>query len=188
MSHRRVGVDVDGVLSDFVSGFATLIKRETGRDVPTVVDSWNWYQAHGVTAAEEKELWKHVENNPSFWEYLEPLCHARSVGFATLHRWNRQHVDIYFVTNRPGSGAKAATERWLDNYLAFPPTVVITLSAKAKAQFAESVDLTHFVDDKPENVFTVRSHLPRCRAALFTASYNEGETVPDRIKSLEELL
>lgn len=184
----RVGVDIDGVLANFVSGFADLIKRMTGKDVPHMADSWDWYRAHGVTAADEKELWAYIRAHPEFWVGLAPLRDAREGGFAALERWHRNRSDIYFITSRPGVGAKTATEEWLEKVLSFPPTVLLVGGAVDKAKAADALNLTHFVDDRPENIVAVRTHVPRCRAALYTASYNEGEELPVRVHRLEELL
>ena len=108
---KRVMVDVDGVLADFVRGFTMLAWTMFGSPVQSVFDKQQWHGFDGLDKNQVDEVWKHINASPTFWESL-PLC-------VTPDEMDRlddltAEADVYFVTNRGSSkSAKRQTENWL---------------------------------------------------------------------------
>lgn len=147
---RVIGIDVDGVLADFVKGFNRLLVEVTGRDllgkhyVPTV---WDWPTAAGYTPEEIAATTEEVRYTKAFWLCLDPY---RDVGNAVQRLLTSGH-DVYFITNRYGRTAKAQTEVWLDAQTyghRTPPTVLVT---PYKGLACQALGVTHYLDDNEDN-------------------------------------
>ena len=171
MKSRRIGVDVDGVLADFNTAFVALILQVTGKVVPLPPLTWHYHLEH-ITKEEHNAVWE-VINDPGaeFLLNMDPLgdpLYLRSV-LADLHyAWG---ADLYFITSRPGREAKRHTEMWLQDHLDVKhPTVLIDKGGKGP--IARGLNLTHFIDDRPENIEDVAHWSPSTRVFLFDAPYN----------------
>lgn len=165
-----IGMDIDGVLADFVPQFAALATQMTGKKVGTVATCWDWYKADwGITVEEEKAIWGHITDNPSFWGGLGPMPE----GFEGIEKLNTLRMDhrIYYITTRPAT-AKYFTELWLQRMGAETPTVILT-SQKGKVCQGLGVDI--FVDDKPENCLEVYRSLPmEAQVFLYEQPWSEA--------------
>ena len=114
----RIAFDLDGVLADFESvyrriaedlfseGPASAAPAEQSaeeaalgladRDRPTV--------ALPLSAWQEDEVWREIEEAENFWMSLEPHepgVLARIQDLATRHRW-----EVFFVTHRPATAGE----------------------------------------------------------------------------------
>lgn len=168
----KLGQDVDGCLVDFAKGFAELLCHMTGKKIPPdfIPKSWYWWGDYGITKDEAAKAWEYVETHPEFWANLPALPNAQK-DLEILHSLERGNDEVYFITNRPGIGAKRATELWLSNHGIANPTVLI---ASDKGPVARSLKLTHFIDDLPNNCESVLRHCGiRTKCFLFSAPYNE---------------
>lgn len=167
----RFGIDLDGVLADFTHGYVQLVKAWTGKDIPEVPQTWNWDMDNGVTREENTEMWKHIRSSSFFWSGLRPMGDPSALYEALLEL--RDVGDLYFITTRPGVSAKEQTEEWLQGH--FPliqPTVLI--DGGGKGPLARGLTLTHFIDDRPENIEDVASWSPATRVFLKNAPYNRS--------------
>ena len=170
----RIGIDIDGCLADFNSGFRDLIIAETGREIPEVSDTfphcWNWPAAVGVTPEENARLWSIVrDGNSYFWSRLSALPGAaNTLQYLTARAYAGD--EVYFITSRPGQCAKRQTESWLirNGYNIEPPTVLIS---DRKGFTARGLELDVFIDDKPENCLDVCDE-SRARVFLVDAPWN----------------
>lgn len=182
----RIGVDVDGVLCDFINGFCDLAHDFYGKDLPRTPDCWNWADQH-LTKEEHQDLWKHIETDPRWWGDLDPL--NRVMHGPLIRRWARSH-DLFAITTRPGAGSQWRTGVWLEDHFATPISVIVTRNARDKAKVARALDLTHFVDDNPDNIRAVMIEIPECKTRLISASHNLTATDldPYRITELGDLL
>ena len=150
-----IGVDIDGVLANYESSFIPLlIKASEGRVIVPytyIPTCWNWHTALGFTDAEVKHAWAMRDEDESFWAELDERPEAREFAEFVEDELD-PNVDVYFITDRPGKGAKLSTEGWLVDVGFTNPTVLI--SAR-KAALCTALNITHYIDDKNENCLSV---------------------------------
>lgn len=185
----RIGIDVDGVLCDFVNGFCDLAKRKLDKDVCRTPNRWEWADDH-LTQEEQAELWKHIKENPGWWGTLNSLD-QNSQTYAAMDKWTRLGYDLYAITTRPGVGAQLVTADWIMSEFGFPLPVIVTRDAIDKARIAYALRLTHFVDDNVDNCREVFTAVPTARVRLYNASHNRNagaEWESRRIYKLEDLV
>lgn len=173
----RIGIDIDGVLADFVSAFRELVHQHTEVRMPppsdTWPDVWDFHYAAGVTKEQSNILWNdHIKPGP-FLAALHAYPGAVEA-LMFLDQLSREGNDIYFVTSRAGDMAKFYTEQWLNWHGYSRPTVIIAPD-NSKGDLAAALKLEVFIDDKPENCVDVKNAKPSCRTYLIDKPYNRGE-------------
>jgi uncharacterized HAD superfamily protein len=183
----RLGVDLDGVLCDFNTAFIALIQEKLGMDLPkpssSYPNTWDYHKAAGITSKQNAVLWKHIQSTP-FMASLNPLP-----GAVNAIRILRELDDnVYFITSRRGPMAKYWSEVWLKNHGAYNPTVIQALGSKG--DIAKGLKLDVFIDDKPGYVQEVIDSVPKVRAYLIDAPYNQddGPVHGIRVKNVLEVL
>lgn len=153
----RIGMDIDGVLADFVTPFLQLLERRVGGgpiDPATITDAN--FQCHPfltqemiydcmVDASYDPEFWRALTPLPSHeqWRALERVHREHDVVFIT-HRWVRDTYDINQVTGD-----------WLRRHGIGDP--VIHFTQEKKSQLVNQLDIELFVDDRHENCEDVAS-------------------------------
>lgn len=155
----RLGIDCDGVLADFNSGFIDRMVAVTGRDLfpprPFDIPTWNYPEAYGYTRDELTAVWNGIKEDRSFWQQLPDYDDTEEA----LRYLNGRRIlgdDVYFITARPGLDAKAQTEAWLIKRWPKPyaPQVTVLISSR-KDLCAKALDLDLYVDDRDLNVESV---------------------------------
>lgn len=196
----RVGVDIDGVLSNFTDAFADTLAHATGRRLVTTYPYqppvWDWPQAVGYTQDEVDDAWKKIHRSTDFWQELR--AHTGAVTFldrlwrwAAFENWTllTSH-EICFITSRDGLRVKDQTERWLERHGFGGKHPTVLIARGDKGPLVQTLGLTHVVDDRPENIQSYMAHgLPAENAVLYRASYNDAFAAshPQSVSSLEEL-
>ena len=61
--NKRIGIDIDGVLANFESGYAPLLTKHSGIQFPRLgqpdyPDEWDWDLAAGVTQEQISAAWE----------------------------------------------------------------------------------------------------------------------------------
>ena len=86
----RIGIDVDGVLRDFISTFKKVVGQEHPDVVfPEIISSWKFENdITGLTRDELKEIYKHKFSRECFEEAL-PFPEVVPA-FWTLEKWAEQ--------------------------------------------------------------------------------------------------
>lgn len=163
----RVGIDVDGILSNFTQRFAELLITVTERkliDPATVVPVvWNWPQHYGYTEEEVARVWTVVKADTVFWASLDALPGADDF----LKRLDESQHEVYFITDRPGIGPQVQTQYWLAQHGYWGPNVII--SRKGKGVVCDALSLEVYIDDKSENLSDCWQKSPS--TLLFTLDY-----------------
>lgn len=149
----RIGIDIDGVLADFVTGFNALAKKEYNVDLPNPAPEWDWAKAGGLTSAQRNRLWELIKSTP-FFGTLPPKAGAPDA-LDRLNDLAGNGHDVYFITTRPGVTAKMWSELWLTGHGCNIPTVLLAVNEEGKGSIAKGLGLDVFVDDKPENNLAV---------------------------------
>lgn len=168
----RIGIDVDGVLANFVEAYERLVIEESGVDLfgenkwPVVPCTWNWPEHYGYS----KDLmdfvngpvWRRIKTSPNFWRLLRPLIGAEELTISSEH-------DVYFITDRAGVQVKRQTEAWLREHFWGNSTVLIS---KFKGEAAKALSLDLYVDDRWDNIRSVELISPATKAVLLDRPYN----------------
>lgn len=135
---------------------------------------------HGLTAREQRLLWRSVADIENFWETLDEIEEGsvRSLAHvAAERRW-----EVIFLTKRPttiGFTSQHQSQRWLERH-GFPlPSVFVVTGSRGK--IADALDLAVVVDDLPANCVDVLSD-SNAKAILVWRS--RSETVPASARHL----
>lgn len=115
---------------------------------PTQPPCWEWPNHFGYTQEQEKQVWKQVWSDSSFWQSLDEEPYG-SEAVNKLDKLAFSGHDIYFITNRSGVRAKLQTERWLEARGMYNPTVLVTGD---KIPVVRALKLDAYIDDKPETL------------------------------------
>jgi uncharacterized HAD superfamily protein len=184
-----VGLDVDGVVADFLDPFLRFVAKKTGCEpiaAETITDLS--FKGHPVITEEaleaslaalshERDFWPRLAPllAPSEWEALESLSRKGRLVFIT-HRHPHDTYDIHQVTSD-----------WLRKHGIAKP--VIHFTQEYKSALVESLGVELFVDDRHENCLDVAE---KTQAAVFMPHrlYNQSFIHPrvKRIRNFNELL
>lgn len=166
-SKMVIGVDIDGVLANFVAGFRPLVRIMYGTD-PGPATSWTWYRSVVKSDEDNTRLWEWLWENTWFWRRLVPLPGAEDALLRLRAAIRAGHL-VYFITHRP-QAAHGATVGWLMDYGIAHPQVIL---GKNKRAICEAIGVTHYIDDYEENVqkFTDGTLSP-VAAVLCSAEHN----------------
>lgn len=171
---RRVGFDIDGVLTDFNRAFVALIKQELGKDIPPYDDdgppTWNYHLDAGVTPQENDHLWWVINGSPDFWNRLMPLPHAPMVLEKLEELTVTRVLEPYFITSRPSFTAREQSIAWLRRWGISTPTVLAVKNAQAKAIASLTLGLQGFIDDNADNAVAIAGAIGDCH--LYHRNYN----------------
>ena len=196
----RIGFDLDGVLADMGSA----LRREEQRLFGTSQQPHEKVQVseqegpetdesevatgqvaaeitkHGLTAREQRLLWRSIADIENFWETLDEIEEGsvRSLAHvATERRW-----EVIFLTKRPGTAgftSQYQSQRWLERHGFSLPSVFVVTGSRGK--IADALDLAVVVDDLPTNCIDVLSD-SNAKAILVWRS--RSESVPASAKRL----
>lgn len=197
MAHKRIGIDVDGVLAQFTDAFSALIVEITKRDLfpprPFDPPCWHYPQHYGYTHKELSEVWRQIADSWEFWRQL-PAHRGAVKPCQVLLAWTLlpKH-DVYFLTTRKGETAKRQTEEWLLHdcwpaSLERPTPTVLVTDNKPYAAVALNLDI--LIDDYHQNTQQVALAVPACHTYLLNRSWNANEQAGlgvIRVDTLEEM-
>jgi hypothetical protein len=186
----RIGIDIDGCLAEFNGAFLKLLEKLHGKDLkipdgdwPTM---WDWPHSpelaeQGLTRKTISKAWDEVcKPGSTFWLNLAPMPEVYQVGLKLALLEAGGH-DIYFITTRPGHKAKQQSADWLQRYMPIDPTVLVS---SEKGLCASGLELTHFIDDKPDNLRDVlRARGTKCKCYLLKRPWNRDEDISYMIET-----
>lgn len=164
----NIGIDVDGVVSNFMLASRTLCKELfAGKPDDSVIQTSWAFQSLGISKDEENVLWRKIDNIPNWWMTHEPMAETSGLSnFAIRHK-------LVFITNRKdGSGwpIEEQTAMWLKrHFMIMYPTVVIS---DDKGPLGRSLKLDYFIDDRPKNVIEMKAVSPQTKTYLRADTYN----------------
>jgi uncharacterized HAD superfamily protein len=184
-----LGLDIDGVLADFITPFLRMLEARTGsRPIePASVTDPNFMQHPSLTreiifecmetASYDPEFWRALAPLPSRaqWQALQRISADHDVAFIT-HRWVRDTYDIHQITCD-----------WLRRHGVSHPVVYFTQDKKSALVNHLKIDL--FVDDRHDNCEDVATQT-KAVVLMPHRPYNQSFQHPRvrRIRELEEIL
>lgn len=158
----RIGLDIDGVLADFVGGMMKRFPQMTKR-----ASYWN--------DVDIRNGFMEISGDEDFWMGLEPMCDPKSLPFEPC----------CYVTSRPIDVSVSAKWLALHGFPFAPLTSLGVSESKFGTLMSHSVDI--FVDDKYDTFVELNERGLCCY--LMTAPYNSKYNVGHkRIYSLNEII
>ncbi len=139
---KRVLLDCDGVLSDFIGSVCDLVRCHGGGNrTPAEVTEFDFCKSLNLDVDVAREVKREISTTPGWWSSLKVLPGALE-GVAAL----REVADVYIVTS-PWNSCRSwlcQRETWLKRHFDIPHARVIATSAK------HLVSGDMLVDDKTE--------------------------------------
>jgi uncharacterized HAD superfamily protein len=184
----KIGLDIDGVLADFISPFFRFIEEYTGKGPldPDSITDLN-FPNHPILSNEiVAECIQCVSDDPRFWQQLAPLASAQQ--WQLLDDLSRQER-LVFVTHRyerESYSIHQVTCDWLNRHGIRQPVVYFTQSYKS--ELIRRLEVGLFVDDRHENCRDVAENTGAV-VLMPHRTYNQSFNHPkvQRIRNLDEL-
>lgn len=150
LEEKKIGLDIDGVLADFVGAINTLNDREGHEPI-------DWNDPHVV------ERFKEVKRDEDFWLNLKPLVTPQDVPFEPHCYITSRSIDIN------------VTKRWLHtNGFADAPVYSIGVG-ESKVDTAIASGIDYFIDDYYKNFVELNQN--KICTFLMNRSYNSKYNV-----------
>ncbi len=191
----RLALDVDGCVANWNTGFRTLL--DAGRpktwDDDWHPELWDWPTSLGYSVKDCVDASDCLKADPNYFAFLPAYPGTRSF---LEWLWKRVSVanwqeggshEVYFLTDRKGLAAKDQTEKWLHNhgFSGRPPTVLMT--TQGKGRILADLGITHFLDDKPENIADAMKHSAECRIFRYLRPWNQSLVFDTRVQNVHDL-
>ena len=146
-----IGLDIDGVLADFVTPFLQLLEQRVGGGPidPASITDPNFMQHPFLTKENIFACMEETSYDPDFWRVLAPLLSPAQ--WQALTRVNRVH-EIVFITHRWVRNTydiNRLTSDWLRRHGIDDPVAHFT--QEKKSQLVNHLAIELFVDDRHEN-------------------------------------
>lgn len=178
---KRLGIDVDGVVANFVEGFYKL-----GHELFDIQKSGpqaTWDFEDVFTREQYNLLWEHLKAQKDWWQSLRPLP-----GTSKL-RGLPSRVEPIFITSRVptrGHSTHDQTCAWLRQhfYISYPSVIVVDRPAE-KVALCKNLGIDNFIDDKRSTIEDM--HKAGLRSYAQLAPYNSGEPFPEGVIPVENL-
>jgi hypothetical protein len=150
----KIGVDVDGVLADFRSGFTQAVHAVHGKDAGPGDPAASW--SDRLSNRELDAAWKHISRTPNWWTTLtayEPEQMKRLYELSRERRW-----EVFFLTKRPataGEPVQYQTQWWIEQQGFVMPSVLTVPGSRGELSNALRLDIV--LDDQLINCVDVVS-------------------------------
>lgn len=159
----RLGIDLDGVVANFVQGWMTFYNRDFGTDL-MVEDSRRWHDLVDLTHFENiDEFWRwssDLDGRSLFW-HLEPFPGA----IDALHSLADAGHEIVIITMKPDF-AVDDTHEWIAKHQV-PAAEVHILEDKWL------IECDVYVDDAPHIIRGLAEHRPGSTVCRYVRPWNQ---------------
>ncbi len=181
----RIALDVDGCLANFNQAFRQRLAAVTNRPDPKPdwePTQWDYPALLGYGPKDTVDAWDSIKQDSRFWASLPAYPGTRQFlewlwKEVSASNWTQgTSHEVLFLTDRTGIRAKDQTEDWLHRhgFSGKHPTVLLCNHGKGEALHALGV--THFLDDRPENVMAAINYAPSCNTYLLVKPWNQMKT------------
>ena len=188
MASMTLGLDIDGVVADFITPFLQLLETRSGngRIDPASITDPNFMHHPFLTREVIFECMERASYDPEFWRGMAPLLSSDQ--WQALDRISSEH-DVVFVTHRwvrDSYDIHQITCDWLRRHGLTRPVVHFT--QEKKSALIRSLGIELFVDDRHENCEDVASQTEAV-VLMPHRPYNQAFSHPKvrRIHAFDEL-
>ena len=180
----RIGIDVDGVLRDFVSAFKGVVGQEyPNAQIQEMISTWKFEdEITGLSREEIREIYKDKFSKQCFQDAL-PFSEAVPA-FWTLEKWAKQEGHELIIVTSQIPVNRHYTLSWLGKYSLCPSEVIF---ARGKHKWIHDID--YLIDDSPVNhlYWTRNRKKDKDNFIIFNRSYNQEADSKYRIDSLLDI-
>lgn len=167
-----VGLDVDGVVADFLGPFLRFVEMQIGCApiAPETVVDLSYKDHPVITDTVLERCLEALAEEPDFFDRLIPLLTPPE--WRALDALSRERR-LVFITHRQareGRDVQRLTSDWLQRHGVTDPIVHCT--ADYKSRLVEDLGVGVFVDDRPENCLDVAENT-RATVYMPRRRYNE---------------
>lgn len=172
----RIGIDIDGVVSDSYPAWLRELNRHYGKNI-TVLEDYEMHLVFDVPWDDMNDFF--VQNVNQLFSIPKPVPGARA-GIQTLLE---EGHDIIYITARR-QNEKELTLKWMDKHQ-IPYQHVLFTEFESKVELVREWKIQTFIEDYLVNAKAIASlGIP---VILLNTSYNQGET-PKEIKRCADWL
>jgi uncharacterized HAD superfamily protein len=184
-----LGLDIDGVLADFITPFLKLLELRTGTGSidPASITDPNFQQHPFLTGEIIFECMEAASYDPDFWRAMSPLLSSDQ--WQMLDRISNEH-DVVFITHRWVRNTydiNQITCDWLRRH-GLTRRPVVHFTQEKKSALIRKLGIELFVDDRHENCEDVATETDAV-VLMPLRPYNQAFSHPKvrRIHELDEL-
>ena len=171
----RYGIDVDGIVCDFVSGFVREINNLWPGRLPLNYQPDSFTVWGDFTHKDWDVIWDYVSKKPNWWLTLHP--YPDNLRAIAVHRIRHPEDEIFYVTARhevEGMPTMHQTQTWLNQCgIGGLGTAVIVDKTSDKAAIFNALMCDANIDDKLEAV--IEHHARTNGAFLLDRPWNRNE-------------
>lgn len=169
--HKRVGVDVDGVLGDLLDPLFAFFNARYGTQYG-VSHMVGWDVADLVPDGDVEGFWRDFGREVRVHDVLRPYD-----GAVEGMRHLAEVADVYVVTSHLHTAPTWVydRDRWVMEHFGVPKSRMV--HASDKYVFAGA----GLIDDKPQNVIEWQEEYPDAKGVLWRQRYNEGAALGDGV-------
>lgn len=188
MKNLKIGVDIDGVVGNFIKLFSMHLRDMYGKELPIVENSdnvpdWDMHLWYPLSKQQISDGFKEINKSNSFWMQLELINKEHWENF--IHSFNHPFYDVYFITSREnGINIHYQTVSWLYYHGWENPQVILS---NKKYNIINGIGIDYFIDD---NFLTVKDATEKTNATCVLYNYPHNNIInqPDllRVNNLEE--
>ncbi len=144
---RKVFLDMDGVIADFMGALCKVHGREIPYGNPANLGRWDTEQIWGIS---EKDFWAPVASNSlEFWETIDKTPEADEIVKLAVLEFGLENVCILTAPSKD-AGSVPGKRNWISKY--YPCFSKRMLFATASAKHFCAGSGKYLIDDKDSNV------------------------------------
>lgn len=178
---KRLGVDCDGVVCDFVQAFYRTANPMFGTDFGGPQRTWDFEDEFSKEQVDA--VWERIKRTRDFWQTLNPMPGVS--GLRNLPKF----VEPVFITSRIptlGHSVHDQTAHWLrQNFYITYPMVIVVDSPAEKVPLCKNLNISSFIDDKRSTI--EQMHAAGLRSYAKLAPYNSAKPFPEGVIPVETL-
>ncbi len=194
----RLALDVDGCLANFNEAFRQRLALVTNRPDPRPdwePTLWDYPAVLGYGPKDTVDAWDSIKVDSRFWANLPAYPGTRTFlewlwkAVSTSNWTQGTSHEVLFLTDRTGLRAKDQTEDWLHRHGFSGKHPTVLLCNHGKGEVLQALSVTHFLDDRPENIMAAQRYAHKCEPFLLDRAWNREVSLsvaPRRIRSLKD--
>lgn len=178
---KRLGIDCDGVVCDFVQAFYRTANPMFGTDFGGPQRTWDFEDEFSKEQVDA--VWDRIKRTRDFWQTLRPMEGIR--GLRNLPK----NVEPVFITSRiPTLGHSVHDQscHWLRQnlYITYPMVIVVEHPAE-KIPLCKNLGIESFIDDRRETI--ILFYEAGIRSYCKLAPYNSAKPYPEGVRIVESV-